>query len=71
MKIYRMLIAKPAAEKAGDTSTRTTYNSPRQGKAPNGYVCLAVIGYYEQPKEKYKEANEELNFMPTNVYFMK
>lgn len=51
MRYYRMVIAKKSAEERGDTSTRKTYISKRQGEAPSGWVCLGVCGYFEKPKE--------------------
>jgi len=51
MKFYHMIIARPAAENVGDTSTRREYISRHQGSAPAGWVCLGVCGYHETPKE--------------------
>lgn len=48
-KYYHMIVARPAAERTGDTSTRREYISPRQGSAPEGWVCLGVCGYHEKP----------------------
>lgn len=47
MKYYKMIIARESAERFGDTSTRTTWTSARQGDAPNGWICLGVCGYFE------------------------
>lgn len=49
MKYYHVLIAKEAAEKAGDTSTRKVYTSKKQSVAPAGWVCLGNLGYFEKP----------------------
>lgn len=48
MKIYHMIIARPAAENAGDTGTRKEYLSTRQGAAPAGWICVGVCGYHEE-----------------------
>lgn len=64
MKIYRMIIARPGPEKAGDTTTRRTYTSPTQGKAPDGWICIGVIGYYEKPVREYHEEKKKAAFMP-------
>lgn len=52
MKIYHMIIARPAAENVGDHSTRKEYLSVHQGSAPAGWVCVGVCGYHEQPKKE-------------------
>ena len=47
MKIY-------TATLNGDISPRrTTYNSPRQGAAPEGWKCVGVAGYFETSREGY------------------
>ena len=52
MKYYHMIVARPAAERTGDTSTRKEYISPRQGSAPAGFVCIGVCGYHEAPPRR-------------------
>ena len=52
MKYYHMIVARPAAENAGDTSTRKEYISTRQGAAPSGFICLGVCGYHEKPRKE-------------------
>ena len=51
MKVYHMIIARPVAERMGDTSTRKEYLSRKQGSAPAGWVCLGVCGYHETPRK--------------------
>lgn len=64
MKYYHMIIAKPAAETMGDTSTRKEYISPSQGSAPQGWICMGVCGYYEKPVREYHEEQKKAAFMP-------
>ena len=52
MKYYRMLI-----EKDGKPESRKTYTSPRQGSAPHGWKCIAVIGYHEKPGKRTEGEN--------------
>ena len=52
MKYYHMIVGKKWEEDHGDTSTRREYISRRQGAAPEGWVCLGVCGYHEEPKRK-------------------
>ena len=52
MKYYHMIIARSAAENVGDTSTRREYIAKRQGSAPDGWICLGVCGYHEEPKRR-------------------
>ena len=52
MKYYRMVIARESAERFGDTSTRTTWVSTRQGDAPKGWTCIAVCGYFEADRNR-------------------
>ena len=52
MKYFKMIIARKAAENMGDTSTRTTWVSKRQGDAPSGWICLGVCGYFETERER-------------------
>lgn len=49
IKYYHMIIARPAAERMGDKSTRKEYINRRQGSAPEGWVCVGVCGYHEVP----------------------
>lgn len=47
MKVYHMIIARPASEILDDLSTRREYLSTRQGAAPAGWICVGVCGYHE------------------------
>lgn len=49
MKYYHMIVQYPA-DKDGSYS-RKEYISTHQGSAPPGYVCVAVCGYHEKPRE--------------------
>lgn len=53
-RFYHMIIARPAAERIGDTSTRREYIHPKQGKAPEGWVCVGVCGYHDEPTKRTK-----------------
>lgn len=55
MKFYHMIIGRPGAERMGDTSTRKEYISRKQGAAPDGWVCVGVCGYHEEPKERKEQ----------------
>lgn len=59
MKYYHMIIGRKAAEAMGDTSTRREYISRRQGSAPEGWVCLGVCGYHEDPHKRAIERNPD------------
>ncbi len=48
MKYYHMIVGNKCKEEKGDYSTRTEYISRRQGAAPAGYICVAVVGYHEK-----------------------
>ena len=54
MKYYRMIIARPAAERVGDPSTRKSYVSRRQGAHPDGWITAGVAGYFEKPNRNLK-----------------
>ena len=45
-RYYRMIIQRPGYVAWG-TETRREYISTRQGSAPEGWVCVAVCGYFE------------------------
>lgn len=51
MKYYHMII-QPKSPKNIDKPERREYISPRQGAAPDGWVCVGVCGYHEEPKNK-------------------
>lgn len=46
-KFYKMLIV-PVGAADGDRSNAKTYVSARQGSAPAGWRCIAVLGYFEK-----------------------
>ena len=46
-RYYRMIIQRPG-HVAWGTETRREYVSTRQGSAPEGWVCVAVVGYFER-----------------------
>lgn len=46
-KFYKMLIV-PAGAADGDKTNCKTYVSTRQGSAPAGWRCIAVLGYFEK-----------------------
>ena len=68
MKYYHMIIARPAAENMGDTSTRREYIARRQGSCPAGWICLGVCGYHETPKKRNTE-DTPINTGACNVAF--
>ena len=45
-RIYHMIIQRPGYVNWG-TETRRMYYHSRQGHAPDGWVCVAVVGYHE------------------------
>ena len=47
-KYYRMIIQR-RYDQHGET--RREYISNRQGTAPQDWMCVAVCGYHEKPKE--------------------
>lgn len=55
MKVYHMVVARDAAERMGDYSTRKEYKSKKQGAAPAGYICIGVCGYHEEPQKPKKQ----------------
>ena len=59
MKVYHMIIGKAWEEAHGDKSTRKEYLSPRQSTAPQGWVCLGVCGYHEEPKTNTQRGRNE------------
>lgn len=48
-KYYHMIVQR-RYDWTGET--RREYISTRQGTAPQGWMCVAVCGYHEAPKEK-------------------
>ena len=52
MKYYHMIVAKAEAERNGDKSTRKEYISRTQGSAPQGWKCIGVCGYHEEPTKR-------------------
>lgn len=55
MKYYHMII-EPLAGWHKNPKNRREYISARQGAAPEGWKCVAVCGYHEEPKKaKIKE----------------
>jgi hypothetical protein len=50
-KYYHMIIQR-RYDQHGET--RREYISTRQGTAPQGWMCGAVCGYHEVPKEELK-----------------
>lgn len=50
-KYYHMIVQR-RYDWTGET--RREYISTRQGTAPQGWVCVAVCGYHEAPKENTK-----------------
>lgn len=55
MKYYHMIVQRPA-DLTGET--RREYISTRQGDAPNGWKCVAVCGYHEEPKKNGGKEND-------------
>lgn len=49
MKKYYHMIIQRRYDWTGET--RREYISTRQGTAPQGWMCVAVCGYHEAPKE--------------------
>ena len=49
MRYYHMIIQRPI-HVGRSMETRREYISTRQGSAPEGWVCIAVIGYHDKPK---------------------
>ena len=58
MRYYHMIIARPAAENIGDTSTRREYIARRQGSAPEGWVCVGVCGFHDEPGKGERRPNK-------------
>ena len=58
MKIYHMIIGRRWEEEHGDTSTRREYKSTHQGSAPEGFICVGVCGYHEEPRAGYKARHD-------------
>lgn len=50
-KFYHMIVQR-RYDWTGET--RREYISTRQGTAPQGWMCVAVCGYHEVPKEEIK-----------------
>jgi len=61
MKYYHMVIAREAAERMGDKSTRKLYTSRKQGSHPDGWICLGVCGYFEKKEKKDADRKAEDN----------
>ena len=59
MKMYKMIV-EPIKRLPGDgESLRKSYTSPKQGSAPVGFRCVAVVGYFEKPSRKDKRQEKE------------
>ena len=50
-KYYHMIVQRRYDHNG---ETRREYISTRQGTVPQGWVCVAVCGYHEAPKENTK-----------------
>lgn len=53
MKYYRMLVKN---ERTGETKT---YVCKQQGRAPSGWKCTCVLGFFETPSRNETEANND------------
>ena len=58
-KFYHVLIAREAAERVGDTSTRKVWTTRKQSTAPAGWIAIGNLGYFEKPDHKKNYADEQ------------
>lgn len=59
MRVYHMIIGRKGAETIGDKSTRREYKSARQGAAPDGWICVGVCGFHDEPKKALSVKEDE------------
>lgn len=55
MKYYRMLVKN---ERTGEVKT---YVCKQQGRAPSGWKCTCVLGFFETPSRNETEDDNESN----------